>query len=126
MKKFLVLLSVVFILSSCGNKESKKEVVVPEKKEEVVVVKEEIKEAPKTSLIFTVQIGANKRSSAVYSSIKDVIISKEKGMFKYRIGAFNSYKEAKKYRREILSKYPGSFIQALRNSEPISIANALK
>ena len=27
---------------------------------------------------------------------------------------------------EILSKYPGSFVQALKNSEPISIANALK
>ena len=126
MKKFLVLLSVVFILSSCGNKESKKEVVVPEKKEEVVVVKEEIKEAPKTSLIFTVQIGANKRSSAFYSSIKDVIISKEKGMFKYRLGTFKTYKEAKSNRIKILSKYPGAFVQALYDSKPIAIENAIK
>ena len=126
MKKFLVLLSVVSILISCGNKEAKKEVVVPVKKEEVVENKEVIKETPKPSLIFTVQIGATKKASAIFSSISEVNVSQEKGMFKYRLGAFSTYMEAKNFRRKILSKYPGSFVQALKDNEPISVQEAIK
>ena len=124
MKKILILFSVVLI--SCGSKEAKKEVIVPVKKEEMVEKKEILKETPKPSLVFTVQIGATKKSSVVYSSVKNVIISKESGMFKYRFGAFNSYQEAKKYRKSILSKYPDAFVQALKNSEAINIVEAIK
>ena len=126
MKKFLILFSVVSILISCGSKEAKKEVVVPVKKEGNVEKKEVVKEAPKLTLVFTVQIGANKIESKIFSAVKGVSVCKEEGLYKYRLGAFKTYKEAKTYRMKILHKFPGAFVQALKGTESITIQAAIK
>ena len=125
MKKILVLLCFALILISCGSKESKKE-IIPEKKVESITVPEVKKEAPKPTLVFTVQIGANKKESPVYSSIDNVQVSQENGMFKYRLGSFKTCQEAKSFRKTIVHKFPGAFVQAVKNKQAISIQEAIK
>jgi len=125
MRKILVLLGVALMFTACGTKEPKKE-IVPEKKVETVSVPKVQKEAPKPTLVFTVQIGATKKRSAVYASIKDVQISQENGMFKYRLGAFKTYKEARLFKKTILNTYSGAFIQAVKDTKAIRIQEAIK
>ncbi|WP_347174781.1 SPOR domain-containing protein [Polaribacter uvawellassae] len=121
---FLISLFLVFI--SCGDKTPKgKEVVLPVKKVEtpVKVVDEEIKVQP---LTFKVQIGAFTSANKKFEMINDVTIVNENGLYKYRLGAFESYKEARSYRRSLLAKYPGAFVQAEKNDTSIQIKEALK
>ena len=126
MKNLLLLLSFMLVLISCGDKEVKKEIVVPAKKVEEVKKPIVKKEEVKPELVFTVQIGANKKKSNTFSSIKNIQVFKENGMFKYRLGAFITYQEAKSYRKQILQKHPGAFVQAVKNKQAISINEAIK
>lgn len=126
MKKVLVFLSFALVFISCGGKEVKKEKNVPEKKVETVAVPVIKKVTPRSILVFTVQIGANKKESTMFSSIENVQVSNEKGMYKYRLGVFETYKEAKSYRKAILKKFPGAFVQAVKNGIGIEIKEALK
>jgi hypothetical protein len=128
MKKILAILGVTIFLISCGKKETKKEIVPENKVEEVKpipIVKNETLKI-KSILFFTVQIGANKKESKTFSSIEQVQVYKENQMFKYRLGNFKTYKEAKSFRNEIINKYPGSFVQAIKGNLSISIQEALK
>lgn len=125
MKKILLLLSFIMVLISCGNNEPKKE-VVPEKKTEEVKTPEVKKEAPKPILVFTVQIGAFKNKKTRYSSLEKVTISSENNMYKYRLGSFETYQEAKSFRKTLLNKFPGAFVQAIKNKQAISIQEAIK
>jgi len=125
MKKVLLFLSVSLILFSCGDKKVKKE-IVPEKKIEKVVIPEVKKETPKPILIFTVQIGAFKKQNSKFSSIENVNISTENNIYKYRLGTFSTYKEARNSRRKLLDIYPGAFVQAVKNGRGIKIKEALK
>ncbi len=126
MKNIVTLLIFALILASCGEKKATKKEVVPVQKVEEVTKTEEVKEVPKPVVVFTVQIGATKRKSKLFSSVKDVQVFNENGMFKYRVGAFTSYKEAKAYKKQLQQKYSGVFIQAIKDNKPISIAAALK
>jgi hypothetical protein len=47
-------------------------------------------------------------------------------MFVYRLGSFETYKEARDSRRKLRNTYPGAFVQALKNGNRIEIKNALK
>ncbi len=125
MKKLFVLLSFTLILISCGAEEPKKE-IVPEKKIEEVKTPIVKKEVPKPTLVFTVQIRASKKKLKRYSSVDNVLIFNEEGMYKYRLGSFRTYQEAKSFRRTLLQKFPGAFVQAVKNNQPISIQEALK
>lgn len=121
---FLISLFLVFI--SCGDKTPKgKEVVLPvnEVEEPVKTVQEEVKEQP---LTFKVQIGAFTSANKKFEMINDVTIVNENGLYKYRLGDFESYKEARSYRRSLLAKYPGAFVQAEKNDTSIQIKEALK
>ncbi len=119
----LFLLSLFLVFISCGETKTKEEIIPEKKVETVPVVK---KEVPKPTLVFTVQIGANKKESAVFSSIDNVQVSKENGMFKYRLGSFKTYKEAKSFRKTLVHKFPGAFVQAVKNNQAISIQEAIK
>ena len=125
MKKLLLLLSFTLIFISCGNKEPKKE-IVPEKKTEEIKTIEVKKERPKPILVFTVQIGAFKNKKARFFSLENVAISSENNMYKYRLGSFETYLEAKSFRKKLLNKFPGAFVQAVKNKQAISIQEAIK
>ncbi len=125
MKKILVLLSFTLVFISCGSEEQKKE-IIPEKKVETVAIPVVKKEAPKPTLVFTIQIGATEKRSSVYSSIENVQVSQENGMYKYRLGAFTTCQEAKSFRKTIVHKFPGAFVQAVKNMQSIAIQEALK
>jgi hypothetical protein len=122
----VVLVSLFLVFISCGDKTPKeKEVVLPVKKVEttVKVVDEEMKTQP---LTFKVQIGAFTVANKKFEMINDVAIVNENGLFKYRLGSFESYKEARSFRRSLLAKYPGAFVQAEKNDTSIQIKEALK
>lgn len=121
---FLMSLFLIFI--SCGDKTPKeKEVVLPvnEVKEPVKIVQEKVKKQP---LTFKVQIGAFTSANKKFEMINDVAIVNENGLFKYRLGSFKTYKEARSFRRSLLAKYPGAFVQAEKNDTSIQIKEALK
>lgn len=127
----LFLLSLFLIFISCGDKAPKKIKVDSEIKNietPIRVYTEEMVEieALIPTLVFTVQIGANKKESPVYSSIDNVQVSQENGMFKYRLGSFKTYQEAKLFRKTIVHKFPGAFVQAVKNKQAISIQEAIK
>ena len=125
MKKALYLLFISVFMLSCGAKESKTK-TIPEKKVEEVIAPIVTESVPEPMLVFTVQVGANKKESAEYASLEDVQIFKENGFFKYRLGSFESYKEARVLRKKIIKHYPDAFIQAVIGKESISIQEALK
>ncbi|MFN0728920.1 SPOR domain-containing protein [Polaribacter gochangensis] len=122
----VVLVSLFLVFISCGDKTPKgKEVVLPVKKVETPVktVDEEVKEP---SLIFSVQIGAFSKENQKFAAIENVVVSNENGLFKYRLGAFETYNEARSLRRNLRNIYPGAFIQAVKNGEKVEIREALK
>jgi len=77
-------------------------------------------------IIFKVQIAALKNSNAILAKLKNVTITQENSLIKYRLGDFESYKEARSYRKQLLGSYQGAFVQALRNGVPISITEAIQ
>ena len=46
--------------------------------------------------------------------------------FKYAIGSFLNYEEAKNYHNNIKSKFPDSFIIAIKNKQIIPLSDAIK
>ena len=125
MRKVLCLLVSCFCLISCGNEKSEPETLIEEKTEEVKAP-EVMEPIPEPLLVFTVQIGANRKESAVFSAVEGVQVFEENGLFKYRLGAFDSYKKARTFRKNSLYQFPDAFIQAVLGDEPISIQEALK
>ncbi|EAR11604.1 hypothetical protein PI23P_00320 [Polaribacter irgensii 23-P] len=123
MKKiFLAVFCLVFF--SCVKDEKKKETpsdTTPEK--EVVLLKEPVK--LEEALIFTVQIAACKKEYKKLEVIENVNVYEEGTFFKYRIGAFQTYKEATAHKKQLNRKHKGVFVQALLNNAPISITEAL-
>ncbi|MFL3660424.1 MAG: SPOR domain-containing protein [Polaribacter sp.] len=119
---FLVLFCTLFF--SCANDEKKDKVpfeTIPAK--EVIFSKELIE--PEKKLLFTVQIAASKKAIKRFEIIENIVISREGAFVKYRTGSFETYKEAKEYRKQLIKKYKGAFVQALLNNAPISITAAL-
>lgn len=117
---------------SCGKKEVEKETTESKEQEiEKVVPKLEKIEEPEIQeyvpeLIFTVQIAALSKQNNNLYSIEGINTYDENGLTKFRLGDFETYKEARAFRLQILKKYKGAFIQALKNGEPISITEALQ
>lgn len=125
MKNILFLLSFMLILISCGGKEAKKEIIQEKKTEEIATPIVE-KEVTEPVLVFTVQIGAFKKESTKFSSLENVHVFSENNLYKYRLGSFKTYQEAKSYRKKVLRNFPGAFVQAVKSKQPISIQEALK
>lgn len=117
-------IAVLFFFISCDKKETKKDPEpTPVVTETKPVETPKVEEAPK--LIFTVQVGAYKNGNATLSSLENVAVSTEEGLLKYRLGAFETYFQAKAFKRSIKDTYPDAFIQALENNRPIGITKAL-
>ncbi|QOD60752.1 SPOR domain-containing protein [Polaribacter haliotis] len=128
MKKLIILFSITLLLFSCGDKEVKKE-----KQEEIVApvstdptVRDEVVEEQEPSLVFTVQIAALRNPNNQLANSEGVNTFEENSLTKYRIGAFETYEEARSQRNQLRYKYKGAFVQALENNLPINIKEALK
>ncbi|WP_188599096.1 SPOR domain-containing protein [Polaribacter pacificus] len=114
------------MLFSCGKKEPKKTIKPPVPKTEIK--KEEPKvEVKKDVLVYTVQIAASyNKQSKKHEAIPNVINYNVNPWFKYSLGTYKTYQEARASRRSLLDVYPGAFVQALKNGAPIPIQEALK
>jgi hypothetical protein len=119
---FLILFCIVFF--SCA-KNGKKETPVKESPIEVTVVPAQT-EAAEDKLIFTVQIAALKKANETLTKLENINIFKEDALYKYRVGAFETYKESRVKRIQLIKNYKGAFVQALLNDTPISITKALQ
>ena len=126
MRKLIYTFMCSLLFVACGAKESQKETVTIENKEEVVLtpVVEEKPEEPQ--LVFTVQIAAHKKESTQHAAIEGVQVFKEETLYKYRLGAFQTYQEARKSRASLLKKFPDAFVQAVLGKDAIAIEKALK
>ncbi len=119
----LLLTGLLFI--TCNNNEVKKTTAseVIKAKDTIQVVQAEV--IKKEPLVFKVQIAALKQPNETLSKLEDVAIFQENGLIKYRLGSFNSYSEARKFRNRIRNTYRDAFIQALKNEVPVSILEAI-
>ena len=124
--KRVISLSIVFLfLVSCNKEKPKKEEKIEPKVEvdSTPVVK---KVEPKSPiLVYTVQVGAYRNSNSGLSSVSNIQISKEASLYKYRLGTFQTYKDAKRFRNKSLNNYPDAFVQALIDGKPVPISKAL-
>ncbi|MDG1320920.1 MAG: hypothetical protein P8P28_02705 [Polaribacter sp.] len=95
----LLLTGLLFI--TCNNNEVKKTTAseVIKAKDTIQVVQAEV--IKKEPLVFKVQIAALKQPNETLSKLEDVAIFQENGLIKYRLGSFNSYSEARKFRNRI-------------------------
>ena len=129
MKNITTLFFFLLLVLSCGKKELKKEsqeVVKPVFKDQPVQVDEEIAEKEFLTLVFTVQIAALRNSNERLADVKNVHMYQENTLTKYRLGTFETYKEAREYRLKVINEYKGAFVQALKNNIPITITEALQ
>ncbi|MDC1375168.1 SPOR domain-containing protein [Polaribacter sp.] len=119
----LLLTGLLFI--TCNNNEVKKTTAseVIKAKDTIQVVQAEV--IKKEPLVFKVQIAALKQPNETLSKLEDVAIFQENGLIKYRLGSFNSYSEAQKFRNRIRNTYRDAFVQALKNEVPVSILEAI-
>ena len=119
----LLLTGLLFI--TCNNNEVKKTTAseVIKAKDTIQVVQAEV--IKKEPLVFKVQIAALKQPNETLSKLEDVAIFQENGLIKYRLGSFNSYSEARKFRNRIRNTYRDAFVQALKNEVPASILEAI-
>ena len=123
--RYFFLLLVSIILFSCTKSEKKEELLIEENMStEVTIPVEEIIVGKK--LAYTVQIAALMTSNTFLENLDNVSVFKEDSLIKYRLGNFDSYEEAKDYRKKIRKAYPGAFVQALLNDTPIVITEALQ
>ena len=119
----LLLTGLLFI--TCNNNEVKKTTAseVIKAKDTIQVVQAEV--IKKEPLVFKVQIAALKQPNETLSKLEDVAIFQENRLIKYRLGSFNSYSEAQKFRNRIRNTYRDAFVQALKNEVPVSILEAI-
>ena len=127
MQKFIGLLIFSVLFFSCGKKEvqiENKETLETVEKQVSLDVDEATAEMPE--LFFTVQIAALTNKNETLSNLENIQIYNENSLIKYRLGNFQTYREAKEYQSQILSQYKGAFVQALKNNKPIHITEALQ
>tara|TARA_R110001592_G_scaffold8511_5_gene46431 strand:+ start:3117 stop:3506 length:390 start_codon:yes stop_codon:yes gene_type:complete len=128
MKNTTTLLFFLLLAFSCTKKEvqkEKQEVLDPILKDTIVQIDYESKEEV-SKLVFTVQIAALRNSNERFANIGNVSLYQENSLTKYRLGAFETYKEAREFRLKVSNEYKGAFVQALKNNVPISITEALQ
>lgn len=127
MKNIAILFFFLVIVFSCAKKGDKKEqpqVLEPILKDSIEQI-DEIKENI-SKLFFTVQIAALRKNNSKFENLENVTIYQENSLIKYRLGSFETYKEAREFRLKARKKYKGAFVQAIKNKEPIAITDALQ
>lgn len=135
MKSISIFLGIFSILTACNKKATPNLEENNQLKDSISLVKHstekhlkdatEEKVEPKV-IVFTVQIAALQDQKNSLKKFKNAHVYKEGNFTKYRIGHFNTYKEARNSRRKLLASYPGAFVQALQNNVPIHISKALE
>tara|TARA_B110000240_G_C13183335_1_gene318717 strand:- start:40 stop:414 length:375 start_codon:yes stop_codon:yes gene_type:complete len=122
--KNLILIFFCSAIFSCAKTAKKKEIPLEVFQEKEVVIP--IVEAEKERIVFTVQIAALEKVNNALNNIENVHIFQENTLTKYRIGAFETYKEARVFRTQLIRTYKDAFVQALLDDTPISIKEALQ
>jgi N-acetylmuramoyl-L-alanine amidase len=83
-----------------------------------------------TSIQFRIQIAAGDKKLATtpanFKGLKEVTMKQFGKLYKYYYGNESSYNNILAMRKQIASKYPGSFIVAFENEEIIPVNDALK
>lgn len=125
MKTILTILLSTFLFISC-NKEKEQPKPATDTVPKDTIKEEVIPEEVPDVYVFTVQIGAFKNTNKTLADITNVNIYREDNLYKYRLGAFDSYREARKYRSQLRRSYPDAFVQALKNDTPLNIIEALQ
>lgn len=124
MKNSILILVFSIFFFGCKKEEAKEQdIPKPEVETPVQVKKEEIKEEAK--LFFTVQIGAFSSPNNNYAQVPEVTTFKEDNLYKYRIGNFKTYREARNKKTQLLPKYPDAFVQAIKGQNPLEITKAI-
>ncbi len=81
-------------------------------------------------VVFRIQATASSQqiaqTHAIYKNYAEVYEYQEKGTYKYAIGRYNNYDEAKSMQETVQQAYPGAFIIAFKGSERISVSDAMK
>jgi len=129
--RYLLILLSLFFFVACNKKEEKKPEEKPVEQVKDTVPKEPIKKQVKVVkkepvITFTVQIGAFKKYGESFAQLPNVNNYDKDGYSKYSLGSFKTVREAVNYMYSIEEDYPGAFVQALKDGEPIHISEALK
>jgi hypothetical protein len=114
----------LILIFFCIKTAKKKEIPLEVIQEKEVVIP--VVEAEKERIVFTVQIAALEKVNNALNNIENVHIFQENTLTKYRIGAFETYKEARVFRTQLIRTYKDAFVQALKDDTPISIKEALQ
>ncbi len=123
------LLSFILILGiSCNKKKTEVKQPVEQEVVETVVdtipkVEELVVEEP-PEIRYTVQIGSFRTYGQSFEKIPNVIVYYKDGLTKYGSGNFPKIRQAINHMYDIEESYPDSFVQALKDGEPISIKEA--
>lgn len=125
MKKVLIVLGCLVFVISCNKKNNKIEEVIKPKVANDSIPIVISKDVNLPDLIFTVQVGAYRKQNPKLSNLKNVKVMEESNLYKYRLGTFSTYIEARDFRNQSLNSYPDAFVQALLKDAPISIKEAL-
>jgi N-acetylmuramoyl-L-alanine amidase len=89
-------------------------------------------EAPKNSAapVFKLQIRASdkelKTNSPEFKGLKNVVMFREAGMYKYTVGNDTDLRKIQQLKRDLQSKFPDAFIIAFHGDKKISVNEALK
>lgn len=121
---FLVLFCIAFF--SCTKNDKKDTIPVENIQNIEIAAPIESEVIVEDKLVFTVQIAALKKTNTKLANLENVRIFEENSFIKYRLGGFETYKEARRKRAQLIIKYKGAFVQALLNDAPISISEALQ
>lgn len=107
---------------------------VPEKSKDDTVSsvnekKKNEKEVSSESPVFKLQILAGdkklKTSDRQLKGVKDVECSEEKGLYRYTVGSSTNYNEIYRLRKQLLDKFPESFIIAYKNGKIMDVNKAI-
>ncbi len=77
-------------------------------------------------LIYTVQVGAFKKRNSSLEKKEEITVVEGESLIKYRLGQFETYKDAKNFKNNILTSFPDAFIVPINKGSQIDIKEALK
>ncbi len=80
--------------------------------------------------VFKVQVGTGtsplKAGDKRFKGLQDMGCFKEKGIYKYTVGASTNYNEIYRLRKSILARFPEAFIIAFRQDQKMDVQEALR